>query len=169
MEEKKIVKSVKVGSAVAKVMVNIEDVTQEINKATDVKKEYVNQLKSDMNENGIYEYLLDDGGEKNLSAVLTSKISANIDNAKVLQKLDKKQIAQIADVVYVCDIDGLKDLLKRYPELKKEFKKIITKVETVNDTKLDYALKNGIVTIQDLEDAYTIKEVQALTVRRKKK
>lgn len=97
-----------------------------------------------MNENGIYEYLLDDGGEKNLSAVLTSKISANIDNAKVLQKLDKKQIAQIADVVYVCDIDGLKDLLKRYPELKKEFKKIITKVETVNDTKLDYALKMGL-------------------------
>lgn len=38
MEEKKIVKSVKVDSAVAKVMVNIEDVTQEINKATDAKR-----------------------------------------------------------------------------------------------------------------------------------
>lgn len=55
----------------------------------------MNQLKSDMNENGIYEYLLDDGGEKNLSAVLTSKISANIDNAKVLQKLDKSRLLKL--------------------------------------------------------------------------
>lgn len=169
MKESKNVKVVDALSVIGKRIVDAEAVNDEINKLTEMKKQFTSLLKSDMNENNVREYIVDDNKEKLLSAMLTTKYSADIDNEKLMKNLTKSQISKISDVVYVCDIEAIKSLIARYPELKKELKSAVTKVETVNDKKLDYALKNGIIDIKDLRDAYTIKEVQALTVRRKKK
>ena len=169
MKESKNVKVVDALSVIGKRIVDTEAVNDEINKLTEMKKQFTSLLKSDMNENNVQEYIVDDNKEKLLSAMLTTKYSADIDNEKLMKNLTKSQISKISDVVYICDIEVIKSLIARYPELKKELKSAVTKVETVNDKKLDYALKNGIIDIKDLRDAYTIKEVQALTVRRKKK
>lgn len=132
-------------------------------------KEITEALKEGMVEEGIDEYIVDDGEDKVLSALVYENVQVQYDFEKLKQKLDKQQLNEISNSLLVVDEAGMQTFLRQYPELRKHLKRFISKVRVLNERKLDIAFEQGIVTLKHIRGCYTKTSRHAIRIQRVKR
>lgn len=89
------------------------------------------------------------------------------DIPKLKKKLDPELFNEIVDKTYtINDINALIGLLKKAGIKPKEFKKLITVTEKVNNGKIQQAYSVGEISLQDISDAYEVKVSKSLQIRK---
>lgn len=145
---------------------------ERIKQTIDVKQRELNEirdsLKDEIEESKYDEYLLYDDNELPLSAAVHHNISIDYDTEKLKQRLDKHQLREVCDSILVVDQSSFSEFLEHHPEVRKELRKCIHKVSTVNIDKLNIAYERGVITQADLKGCYTVSKRPVLKIQRKR-
>lgn len=92
--------------------------------------------------------------------------SIKYDIPKLKKKLDKELVNEIVDKTYtINDIDAMIALLKKAGVRPKDFKKLISVSETVNNGKIQQAYSVGDISLKDISDAYQVTVSKSLQIR----
>lgn len=126
------------------------------------------QLKAKMVEKDVEEYIVDDGQDKVLSALLYKRVSIKYDLEKLKRNLSKQKLKAVSDSFLTVEEQGLRDFLKAHPNLKDELKQFIRKQSFINEAKLESMFQAGIIDVKDLKDCYTTTATNVLKLQRKK-
>lgn len=150
-------------------LLGVEERESRAKKLTDEASLIRKQVKSDMVENKIDAYVVEDEDTKFLQASVytSSKVSYDIEAIKA--KLSKEQRKLVSNTLIVAEQEGLKEFIKRHPELRDELKAFLSKVEVIDEHKLGLALEHGNISINDIAGCYEVKESDVLKIQRVKK
>lgn len=145
----------------------IDSLTAEYNKARSDIYDYLEQNKATSIEGHGSDEL---GAKKEL--LVASRVervtSLTYDIPKLKTKIDPELFNEIVDKTYtINDIEALKQMLKKAGVKPKDFKKIITVTEKVNNGRIQQAYSVGEISLSDISGAYDVKISKSLQIRRK--
>ena len=144
----------------------IDSLTEEYNKVRNAVYDYLDQNKMTSMEAPA----LNDFGSTTglLKATKVDRVTSLVyDIPKLKKKLDPELFNEIVDKTYtITDINSLISLLKKAGIKPKEFKKLITVSEKVNNGKIQQAYSVGEISLQDISDAYEVKVSKSLQIRK---
>ena len=144
----------------------IDSLTKEYNKIRNDVYDYLDQNKITSLEAPEQNELGNSTGF--LKASKVDRVTSLVyDIPKLKQKIDAELFNEIVDKTYtITDIDALISLLKKAGVKPKEFKKLITVSERVNNGKIQQAYSVGEISLQDISGAYEVKVSKSLQIRR---
>lgn len=152
-----------------KIILEIEAKELEAKKLTDEANTYRKQIKTEMLDNKIDAYIVEDDNPKFLQASVYTSSRVSYDLEMIKAKLPKEKRKLVSNTLMVVEQEGLKEFVKNHPELRDELKAFINKVEVIDEHKLGLALEHGNISLKDIEDCYEVKETDVFKLQRVKK
>lgn len=114
-----------------------------------------------------YKKLLVKRGDDEFRATKSERAYVNYYFDKLVERLDKEVLSEIINKEYtVNNIEKLTALLKKHKVKPKDFKKYITKQETLNRERLNHLYEIGDITGKDLKGCYDAKIVKSISVKK---
>ena len=169
MEEAKIIR--KADGDIEKLMLEVESnesKAKQLQTKADIARK---QVKADMLGNGIDAYVVDDDetNPKFLQASVYTMRKISYDVEAIKEKLSKEQRKLVTKTIMVAEQTGLKEFIKRHPELRDEVKEFVSKVDMIDEHKLGLAIEYGNVTLKDIEGCYSVNESDVFKMQRVKR
>jgi hypothetical protein len=152
-----------------KLILEIEAKELEAKKLIDEANVYRKQIKTEMLDNKIDSYIVEDDYPKFLQASIYTSSRVSYDLEMIKAKLPKEKRKLVSNTVMVAEQEGLKKFVKNHPELRGELKAFINKVEVIDERKLGLALEHGNISLKDIAGCYEVKNTDVLKLQRVKK
>lgn len=152
-----------------KLILEIEAKELEAKKLTNEANAYRNQVKTEMLDNKIDSYIVEDDNPKFLQASVYTSSRVSYDLEMIKAKLPKEKRKLVSNTLMVAEQEGLKQFIKNHPELRDELKTFINKVEVIDEHKLGLALQYGNISLKDIDGCYEVKDTNVFKLQRVKK
>lgn len=129
------------------------------------------KIKADLIGNGIDAYIVDNDetNPKFLQASVYTMRKINYDVEAIRERLSKEQRKLVTETIMIAEQTGLKEFVKRHPELREEIKGFVSKIDMVDEHKLGLAIEHGNVTLKDIEGCYSVNESDVFKMQRIKR
>lgn len=150
-------------------ILKIEEKELEAKKLTNEANAYRNQVKTEMLDNNIDAYIVEDDNPKFLQASVYTSSRVSYDLEMIKAKLPKEKRKLVSNTLMVAEQEGLKQFIKNHPELRDELKTFIKKVEVIDEHKLGLALQHGNISLKDIDGCYEVKDTNVFKLQRVKK
>jgi len=150
-------------------ILKIEEKELEAKKLTNEANAYRNQVKTEMLDNNIDVYIVEDDNPKFLQASVYTSSRVSYDLEMIKAKLPKEKRKLVSNTLMVAEQEGLKQFIKNHPELRDELKTFINKVEVIDEHKLGLALQHGNISLKDIDGCYEVKDTNVFKLQRVKK
>jgi len=150
-------------------ILKIEEKELEAKKLTNEANAYRNQVKTEMLDNNIDAYIVEDDNPKFLQASVYTSSRVSYDLEMIKAKLPKEKRKLVSNTLMVAEQEGLKQFIKNHPELRDELKTFINKVEVIDEHKLGLALQHGSISLKDIDGCYEVKDTNVFKLQRVKK
>lgn len=148
--------------------IKIEEINQKINSLEKLKKVLSEKLMNEMDEKNISDFVIDDGDKKLLSIKNIKMSKIKYDIAKAKQILGNK-VKQYCDKEYNVDKVELDIFLQKYPEIKRDLKKVISTKYNISESKIENAYSMGEINMDEIKCFSDIKTTNYIRCSRIKR